>query len=155
MSKRSFFHQHLAMTCCLLTLMRPIPTYAQVGYVADIMMSNLCLTQNWDTPTMQSMIAEIPPAARWELFEGLFLSKPGGRCLMDKKAAPVATCNKVIGKFFGRPRSTIGGAPTFVHLTPAEESSVLASLENSGCKLDDEATEKNKWLPPGLKAPRG
>ena len=146
----SILKQFAAAACCAITLLHPTSANAQVGYVADLMLSNICLTQNWDTPAIQSLIAEFPLAERLDLFNGLFLSKPGGRCLMQKKAAPVATCDKVVASLFNRSPSTIGGGPTFLELTQDEEESVLASLEGSGCDLDD-VNEESAWLPPGLK----
>lgn len=134
------------------SLLFPQIARAQVGFIADLILSHLCMIQNWDTPNMQSWLSKMPRQQRMHTFSSVKFSPAVRRCLMTAKSAPVALCDRVLEGFveFQAVRS-IGGTAPFQSLTDAERDQIFQALNQSPCDLHDDLDETIDWVPDDLK----
>lgn len=124
---------------------------AQVGAVHDLLIANICMIQNWDTPAMQTWLGKKSRQERMQTFGRLKFSSELKRCLMKEKAAPVALCDKLIASSVDlRENSVPGGGAPFPELTGEEENTILERFENSKCSSVQDSTTAVDWVPADL-----
>lgn len=132
----------------------PAMSVAQVGFIVDSMQSNLCLTQNWDTPYVQSWLSRMPRGSRMQVFGSLQGSSASKRCLMEVKPVPVALCERVIAQTLGsNGPPPVGGGMPYLKLSSEESDRVLVALQNKGAacmRKEDKPGDTPVWLPKGL-----
>jgi TPR repeat protein len=135
----------------LATLLLPLGATAQVAFVADLMLSQLCAIQNWDTPNMQRWLMAMSKQERMQLFSSVRFSSAAKRCLMEKKPAPVALCDKVIANFVDfRQRVPVGGGTPFQELAATEQDKLWEGFNESTCQLNDLNSSQDTWVPKDL-----
>lgn len=133
-------------------LFLPLGSTAQVGFVADLMLSNLCLAQNWDTPNMQRWLKQMPKRERMQMFGNMKFSSKDKRCLMKRKPVAVAVCDNVIASYVEFRRDVpVGGSAPFQELSQDEESAAWTEFAESGCMTDDADDQSDTWMPDDLR----
>ena len=125
----------------------PIPSQAQVGFVIDMLAASVCMTQNWDTPSMQAWLNKMPRAQRMRIYGDLKFEPAQKKCLIETKPIPVALCEKVIAKTLGPngPPPVGGGTP---FLSEADAGETLDSAET--CISVRSSKSNSDWLPKDL-----
>lgn len=132
-------------------LLLPFSSNAQVAFVADLMLSQLCTIQNWDTSNMQRWLIAMPKQERMQLFSSVRFSPKAKRCLMEKKPAPIALCDKVVANLVDfRQRAPVGGGSPFQELGEGEQETLWEDFNKSACKLDDPDSSLDTWVPKDL-----
>ena len=133
-------------------LLFPVAAKAQINLNFGTLFFAVCMAQNWNTPTMQSRLKEIPRQERIKLYGSLEFSSEQKRCLMQKKAVPVALCDKVVAQFAGfQKNNVVDSAVPPPALTSEEENTLFKVIENNRCRLDDDSHAAQDWLPEDLK----
>ncbi len=135
-------------------LLSPLCAHAQVGFAADLYLSQLCLAQNWDTAFMQERLKGIPKQARMQLFGSLRMPSSEKRCLLTKKPAPVELCNKAIASFVEfRAKAQVGGGAPFQALSTSEQNRIWNTFGKNICtpgKRGGSPKSADNWVPKDL-----
>ncbi|NRR33914.1 sel1 repeat family protein [Oxalobacteraceae bacterium] len=130
----------------------PIYSKAQAGFVDDLVISQLCMSQNWGAPNMQIWMKSMSKPSRMRLFTGIRLPSVIKQCLMKNKPVVVALCDKVIAQYIDfRTREPIGGGVPFQSLTSQEREDIAKALEKNKCKFDILSEENSSWVPNDLR----
>lgn len=135
-------------------LLLPLGASAQVGFAADLYVSQLCLAQNWDTAFIQERLKGVPKQVRMQLFGSLSMPSSEKRCLMTKKPAPVELCNKAIASFFEfQAKVPVGGGAPFQALNASEQDQMWNAFGKSTCmpgKRGVMPKSADNWVPNDL-----
>ena len=128
----------------------PVGSQAQVGFIMDMYAANVCMTQNWDTPSMQTWLNQMPRAQRMRIYSSMDFQPAQKKCLIEKKPVPVALCEKVIAKRLGPggPPPVGGGAP---FLSEGDAGEALERFQGSACMSARSAASDADWLPADLR----
>lgn len=127
---------------------------AQVGFIADMMQTQICMLNNWDTPEFAKQIGAMSVSEKRNLYNGIRFEAPIKYCLIKTKPFSKELCNKVITTAFQREGSVIGGGMPFLKLTSQEqeklEQQMAAGFQACTTKYTDDKSKEN-WVPEDLK----
>lgn len=139
------------------------PAHAgEVEHMLDVMFSEICMIQNWDTPKMQGWLGKLSRQQRMQIYGGFTrFTAEEKRCFMESKAVPVDLCNKVIVLMddYRRRTGVVGSDESFLALS-SEDSNRLDEGIGKGmekCLADDEkklTAGETDWLPKDLQPTR-
>ena len=123
---------------------------AQVGFIVDMMQTQVCMINNWDTPEFAKQISAMSVSQKRNLYNSFRFEAPIKYCLIKTKPISTQLCNKIIHAGLEREGSTIGGGMPFLKLTNQEQETLNSQME-AGFQVcqkkyaDDES--KQNWVP--------
>ena len=88
----------------------------QVAYLMDMLTSQICLANNWDSAALKQQLAHLDArqyqSLRLEL--EMQLSQSGFVCLMEKRILPEKGCTRVIDDMLQQHNPPVGGGNPFL-----------------------------------------